>query len=217
MAVRREGVSAFVGVLPDRPSGIYTMDDLLEQNFVQTGSVVMRRSAYSGIPRWLDNARMLDWPIFIMSALHGNLLLLDDVMGVYRIHEGGVWSMASALRNRLEIARVMGQVQRNVPLTRRQRRVAGQMNARRFLALAWDLFHSETQLARYCAIESLRADRSPRLLPARLYAVLATHTPRLAAGLRWCVGRYRQAIGALDRGPAPDASVESGAGPRHEA
>jgi glycosyltransferase involved in cell wall biosynthesis len=81
------------------------LDDLLLRNFITTASVMLRRSTIEGLPEWLARAPMLDWPLFLLSARHGDLGYLDEPMAVYRIHAGGLWSGASAAsRVRAELA-----------------------------------------------------------------------------------------------------------------
>jgi glycosyltransferase involved in cell wall biosynthesis len=90
--VLNEAGPAELGILPARPAGTYEIEDLLGENFVMTGSAVLRRDSIGPFPDWLFAMKMGDWPLFAMAATRGRIELLDEVMAVYRIHPGGVWS-----------------------------------------------------------------------------------------------------------------------------
>jgi glycosyltransferase involved in cell wall biosynthesis len=68
-----------------------TLEDLLLLNFIPTASVVYRKGLISEFPPWLSKLGMADWPIHLLHAQHGYLGYLNEVMGVYRCHEQGVW------------------------------------------------------------------------------------------------------------------------------
>lgn len=61
---------------------------LVRENFIPTNSVMARRLPdYSVIPRILP----LDWYLHMRHARGAEVAMLDEVMGVYRRHAGGVW------------------------------------------------------------------------------------------------------------------------------
>jgi hypothetical protein len=62
---------------------------LVEDNFIQTNSVVYRRrDAYDDVP----DVMPLDWYLHVLHAARGRILVDREVMSVYRRHAGGVWS-----------------------------------------------------------------------------------------------------------------------------
>ncbi len=75
-----------------QPKPISTLEDLLKGNFIQTPAVMFRARLFEEFPRWFYLTPMGDWPLHIMNAQHGNIGYIDEIMGVYRIHDGGVWS-----------------------------------------------------------------------------------------------------------------------------
>jgi glycosyltransferase involved in cell wall biosynthesis len=75
----------------------YRLEDLLQGNFIPTGAVVFRRNLIDKFPDFSSSLGMLDWLINILVASHGDIGFLDEVMGVYNIHSGGVWSSKSRL------------------------------------------------------------------------------------------------------------------------
>jgi glycosyltransferase involved in cell wall biosynthesis len=71
---------------------IYTLDDLLGGNFIPTCSVMFRNGLFAEFPQWFFQSPMGDWPLHILNAHYGDIGFIDEVMGVYRIHSGGIWS-----------------------------------------------------------------------------------------------------------------------------
>jgi hypothetical protein len=164
--------------------GTYGLNDLLEGNFVPTGSVVLRRSAYRGIPEWLDGMRMIDWTLFVQVATCGELLMLPDAMGVYRVHQGGVWSGTSAMVRRQEAVEAMEGMLSSMALGQEQVALIRNNLARRLLALAWDAEATDRPRARGYARASVRASLSRELALGQMVALVTTHLPNLARIVR---------------------------------
>jgi glycosyltransferase involved in cell wall biosynthesis len=80
------------GVLPPRPPGSYTLEDLLQGNFIMTCTVVYRRNPSGELPSWFHQVKPGDWPLMALAARFGKINLMDEVMAVYRVHSGGTWS-----------------------------------------------------------------------------------------------------------------------------
>ncbi|HEX3599731.1 MAG TPA: glycosyltransferase [Lacipirellulaceae bacterium] len=72
-----------------------TIDDLFENNFIPTCSVMFRNRLFAEFPAWYDGLKLGDWPLHLLNAEHGNIGYLPEVMATYRVHRGGVWSGAS--------------------------------------------------------------------------------------------------------------------------
>lgn len=72
---------------------VLTLDDLLQQNFIQTNSVVYRwafnKGKYNTIP---DGILPGDWFLHLLHAKTGKIGFLPQVMSVYRRHSGGIWT-----------------------------------------------------------------------------------------------------------------------------
>lgn len=77
----------------------YTLEDLLEGNFIPTCSTMFRNRLFDEIPQWYYEAAMGDWPLHILNAHYGDIGFIDEIMGVHRIHGGSVWSS----RNRVDL------------------------------------------------------------------------------------------------------------------
>jgi len=71
---------------------ILTIDDLWIGNVIAGCSSILRRDAIEEIPEWFVKVKRADWALYILAAHHGNIVYLDEVMGVYRIHDRGLWS-----------------------------------------------------------------------------------------------------------------------------
>ena len=65
-------------------------------NFIPTCSVMMRQSMQAQLPGSFDGFILGDWPMWLLTSLRGSVACIDSVMGCYRLHEGGVWTRASA-------------------------------------------------------------------------------------------------------------------------
>lgn len=69
-----------------------TLADIVRGNFIQTCSVVLRAGPIQRLPGWYESLRIGDWPLYVLSAEHGTIAYLDEVMATYRVHPGGLWS-----------------------------------------------------------------------------------------------------------------------------
>jgi glycosyltransferase involved in cell wall biosynthesis len=76
----------------------FTFADLFPHNFVPTCSVLFRRRLVPELPGWMLGVLPGDWPLHMLSARHGPFRMLPQVMGAYRVHEGGIWSRRLASR-----------------------------------------------------------------------------------------------------------------------
>lgn len=75
-----------------RQKKISTAVDLLVQgNFMPTCSKMYRAALLGNVPEWVSSLKMGDWPIDILISQHGKIGYINEIMGVYVIHKGGVW------------------------------------------------------------------------------------------------------------------------------
>ena len=63
-------------------------------NFIFTASVVFRKPI-AEYPEWLTNLPIGDYPIHLYNAQFGKIKYINQVMGVYRVHESGTWGIVS--------------------------------------------------------------------------------------------------------------------------
>lgn len=65
--------------------------DLIKENYLYTTSVVFRNNRIE-MPNWFLKAPIGDWPLHLLNAKFGKIKKLNQVMAVYRLHSGGVFS-----------------------------------------------------------------------------------------------------------------------------
>lgn len=70
----------------------YTLEDLVARNFIPTCSTMFRNKLFSAFPEWYYEVPMGDWPLHVINAHYGDIGYIDEVMAVYRVHSGGMWS-----------------------------------------------------------------------------------------------------------------------------
>ena len=89
------------------PKPISTLADLAAGNFMQTGSVMYRAGLYGELPDWYLEMPTFDWPLHVLNAEHGAIGYIDEVMGAYRVHAAGFWSMQMAHFRRISDVETM--------------------------------------------------------------------------------------------------------------
>jgi glycosyltransferase involved in cell wall biosynthesis len=164
---------------PENQKTFSTLEDIWFGNFIATCSAMFRRAALPDIPAWYaDFFPITDWPLYILSAEHGNIGYLPEVMGAYRLHERGLYSPLSAaekLRATDRFYRLM-----NERTAYRHDAVARRAHRRFFLDWAHEhLARGEPALARLCVRLSLGYGMPRRAgdLAETLRVGLAAHTP----------------------------------------
>jgi glycosyltransferase involved in cell wall biosynthesis len=80
-------------IVPPRNQEIHTLEDLLRHcNFLATSATMFRRGLFGQFPEWYTKSPYGDFPLHILNALHGQIGYINERMGVYRRHSGGMWS-----------------------------------------------------------------------------------------------------------------------------
>jgi glycosyltransferase involved in cell wall biosynthesis len=83
-------------IWPPKASGSYPLLDLLETYcWIRTCTVMYRWGSVGSLPDWILTLKMADYPLSVLVARSGKIRLMDEVMSVYRVHQGGVWSSLS--------------------------------------------------------------------------------------------------------------------------
>ncbi len=73
----------------------FDLRDVVSSHFIPTCSTMFRASLFPGFPAWYHEMPMGDWPLHVLNAEHGLIGYLDEILGAYRIHDGGIWSGVS--------------------------------------------------------------------------------------------------------------------------
>lgn len=82
-------------IFPGIRQPFLSLKELLATNDIPTGSVMFRRALLPALPDSITSLSMTDWPFFIQLARRGDLACIDEVMGCYRRHSGGMWTSQS--------------------------------------------------------------------------------------------------------------------------
>jgi glycosyltransferase involved in cell wall biosynthesis len=97
---------------------ISTLEDIWLGNFIATCSTMFRRGLFGEVPSWYEALfPITDWPLHILNAEHGHIGYVNEVMGVYRYHRGGLYSSFSEERKLAETLRFYKIMNRNFRYT----------------------------------------------------------------------------------------------------
>jgi glycosyltransferase involved in cell wall biosynthesis len=77
---------------------ISALEDLWHHNFIAGCTAMLRKGALRKFPEWFYTLPYGDWPLYILCAQHGNIGYIDEILGVYRIHSGGLWSSLDSIQ-----------------------------------------------------------------------------------------------------------------------
>jgi glycosyltransferase involved in cell wall biosynthesis len=88
-------------------TSFYTLEDLLERNFIRTCSTMFRNNLFGGFPPWFRTTPTGDWPLHVLNAQHGDIGYIDEVMAIHRVHSGSIWSPRSVVERRKSIIRTL--------------------------------------------------------------------------------------------------------------
>lgn len=75
-------------IYPPKPVKAMSLETLLQENFIQTNSVMYRRQNYNELP---IDILPLDWYLHLFHSQYGKIGYIDEVMAAYRRHENGIW------------------------------------------------------------------------------------------------------------------------------
>ena len=88
-----DGSKALHNRYPDKMKSTYVLEDILNHTYVLPVTVLFRNGLVDAeLPEAFRNLPICDWLRFILLAQHGKIGYAGEVMGVYRIHSGGLFS-----------------------------------------------------------------------------------------------------------------------------
>ncbi len=73
----------------NKKSRTFGISRIICKNPIPTLSVIFRKDTFK-VPSDYDKYVVGDWPIHILNAQHGDYYYMNEVMGTYRIHSGGI-------------------------------------------------------------------------------------------------------------------------------
>jgi len=171
----------YPGVAPGR----YGLADILRSNLLPTLSVVFRNGIQRGLPAWyFEIAPMTDWPIWVLAALSGDILLLDRTMADYRVTPGSAMISKGQLYWYQTDSRFYEKVEDILPA--KWHRLVRREKGRRYEAMAY-LLRKQGALA-----ESRRAAVKAFLAPYPLDNLVSKTRTVLASILREAQGKLRR-------------------------
>ena len=80
----------------------YYSDLLKNHNFITTASVVLRNTPLFEIPTWFKEINFGDLALYKLVSQNKKIKCLNDIMGVYREHEQGLYSGQGLIKARLQ-------------------------------------------------------------------------------------------------------------------
>jgi glycosyltransferase involved in cell wall biosynthesis len=182
----------------DARRAITTIKDLLRGNYIQTCTVVLRTGVIGRIPDWYYGLLIDDWTLFVLNAQFGDVGYIDEVMSVYRVHIGGVWSRLNRADQQLCRLRAYDAV--NAHLNRRYDGIVRGVTAKccHVLAVAREKQGDLAAAAAFARESLARRCHGPFREQAHLFRVLLRfYAPRLYNGVRAVV---RQTVKRRERG-----------------
>ena len=114
--IRDETGAGRAGVLPDlgfKP-GPYAIEDLIAYNFITTCTVMYRWGSVGPLPDWFLGLKLADWPLHVLVARSGKINLMDEIMAVYRLHAGGMWTARQAIDQKYAMMRMMQELDKHL-------------------------------------------------------------------------------------------------------
>lgn len=91
-----DGRRSYLSNLPSQKS-ITTINDLAKGSYIYTASCVFRNGLIKEFPIWYKDSPFGDLPLHMLNAQYGKIKYISDVMGVYRIHTGGIWGTKDSI------------------------------------------------------------------------------------------------------------------------
>jgi glycosyltransferase involved in cell wall biosynthesis len=123
---------------PSIPAGRYGLAEIIHHNFLPSVSVMFRNGIHRDLPTWyFDLAPTTDWPIFVLAALSGDIVLLDRMMADYTLAPESSLTSKGSLFWYITDARFYEKVQSILPST--WRRLARAEKGKRYESMAYQL------------------------------------------------------------------------------
>jgi hypothetical protein len=146
---------------PSIAPGRYGLAEIIHHNFLPSLSVMFRNGIHRDLPTWyFDLAPTTDWPIFVLAALSGDLVLLDRVMADYMLAPGSSLMSKGSLFWYITDARFYEKIESILPS--RWQRLARAEKGRRYESMAYQLRKQGDFVASREA--ALKAFSSPSLM-----------------------------------------------------
>lgn len=121
---------------PSVAPGRYGLEEIIRHNILPSPSVLFRNGIHRELPPWyFDLAPTTDWPIWVLAALSGDIVLLDRVMADYMLTPGSSFMSKGALFWYMENARFYEFIESILPA--QWRRLAHAEKGKRYESLSY--------------------------------------------------------------------------------
>ena len=99
-------------------NAIMTQEVIWQGNPFATCAGMLRSECIRDVPSWYaDFFPITDWPLYVLCAKMGNLAFVDEIVGVYRLHAGG---LVSTLPNKSKLDVIEGFYRRMIAVLKPQ-------------------------------------------------------------------------------------------------
>jgi glycosyltransferase involved in cell wall biosynthesis len=121
---------------PRLAPGRYGISEMIRGNFLPSPSVMFRNGVQRDLPQWyFDLAPITDWPIWILAARSGDILMIDRVMADYQLTPNSSFTGQSQLKCTTADVRFYEQVESILPAE--FHRIARSEKGKRYETLAY--------------------------------------------------------------------------------
>ena len=76
--------------VPKNQKEVSTTEDVIENWFIPTASMILRKDYIEELPDWMKHVYNGDWAIQLILSTKGKIKYIDELMSVYRKNEGGM-------------------------------------------------------------------------------------------------------------------------------
>ena len=77
---------------------ISTIEDILLLNVIPSCAMMFRNGLFGDYPAWHSTLPLGDWLLIILNAQHGQIGYINEVMGVYRLHNQGIFGKVDKIQ-----------------------------------------------------------------------------------------------------------------------
>ncbi len=81
---------------------VTNITDLAKGNYIYTASCVFRNGLFKNYPEWFRFSPVGDYVLHLLNAQFGKIIYLNEIMGVYRIHQGGIWEHKNVVYRQIQ-------------------------------------------------------------------------------------------------------------------
>jgi hypothetical protein len=69
---------------------VTTIKDVIQRYYIRTASMLFRYKSFPELPDWFEHLNNGDYALQLCLSQNGKIFYIDDVMAIYRVHQGGI-------------------------------------------------------------------------------------------------------------------------------